>query len=214
MSLFICNYCLRTHPNPGAKAKHEKHCKLNPDYVKAFRSPFAGVKKGNIPWNKGKKSSIPAWNKGIKGSTSGRASSEEKELKRIQKISEKAKINNGGYRKGSGRGKKGYYKNIWCDSSWELAFVIYNIDHNIPFLRNTKFFLYKYKGITKKYYPDFIINDTYYEIKGYYSDQFQSKLDHFNEKICILDKQSIKKYTDYAMAKYGKDYTKLYHFGE
>lgn len=30
----------------------------------------------------------------------------------------------GGLRVGSGRGKKGWYKGIHCDSSWELAFVV------------------------------------------------------------------------------------------
>jgi len=37
----------------------------------------------------------------------------------------------GGKRIGSGRGKSGWYKGYWCDSSWELAYVIYNIDHDV-----------------------------------------------------------------------------------
>lgn len=27
------------------------------------------------------------------------------------------------------RGYKGWYKGIWCDSSWELAYVIFNLEH-------------------------------------------------------------------------------------
>lgn len=42
----------------------------------------------------------------------------------------------GGYRKGSGVGKSGWYNGIYCDSSWELAYVIYHIDNNLPIIRN------------------------------------------------------------------------------
>lgn len=64
-----------------------------------------------------------------------------------QKISATAKVNklSGGYREGSGRGKKGIYKGYYCDSSWELAYVIYNLEHDIKFERNTQTFEYEYK---------------------------------------------------------------------
>jgi hypothetical protein len=42
----------------------------------------------------------------------------------------------GQYREGSGRGKKGRYKGHWYDSSYELAFVIYALDHGFWFERN------------------------------------------------------------------------------
>ena len=54
------------------------------------------------------------------------------EIERRKKISDKMKkVGGGGYRKGSGRRKKGWYKGFWCDSSWELAWVIYQIEHDI-----------------------------------------------------------------------------------
>ena len=43
-------------------------------------------------------------------------------------------------------GIKGWYKGFWCDSSWELAYVIYNLDHGIEFRRNTEKFEYEYCG--------------------------------------------------------------------
>lgn len=55
MSNFICQYCSRPTTNVGANAKHEKHCKHNPNRVKAFRSPKAGKQQGSPTWNKGKK---------------------------------------------------------------------------------------------------------------------------------------------------------------
>ena len=69
----------------------------------------------------------------------------------------------GGHRKGSGRGKKGTYKGYYCDSSWELAYVVYNIDHDIQFERNETTFTYVFDGKEHKYLPDFSIGDVYIE---------------------------------------------------
>ena len=57
-----------------------------------------------------------------------------------QRISQSGRVNKlaGGYRRGSGRGKKGWYKGYWCDSSWELAWVIYSLEHGVEFTRNWK----------------------------------------------------------------------------
>lgn len=37
---------------------------------------------------------------------------------------------------------RGYYDNIWCDSSWELAFVVYCKEHNMSIERNKQSFEY------------------------------------------------------------------------
>ena len=72
--------------------------------------------------------------------------------------------NCGGYREGSGRGKSGYYKGIFCSSTYELVYVIYRLDHNLPVKR--------FEGVLQneklKYIPDFIEDNTIVEIKGYY----------------------------------------------
>ena len=73
----------------------------------------------------------------------------------------------GGVRKGAGRSKSGYYKNIFCNSTYELAYVIYNLDHGVEFVRNNEGFEYEYLGRKLKYYPDFIEGNLYIEIKGY-----------------------------------------------
>jgi len=116
----------------------------------------------------------------------------------------------GGYKYGSGRGKKGWYKGYWCDSSWELAWVIYNIDHEITFERNKQGFEYEYNNKKYKYYPDFIIGDTYYEIKGYVNEKTKYKLSNFPNKLIVLYKDDMKKYLDYVKQKYGNDFIKLY----
>ena len=42
----------------------------------------------------------------------------------------------GGIKKGSSRGKCGWYNGYWCDSSYELAWIIYQLEFNINFKRN------------------------------------------------------------------------------
>lgn len=71
----------------------------------------------------------------------------------------------GGYRQGSGRSKSGYYKGIYCGSTYELCWVIYNIDHNVQFTRFSG--KLEYDGV--RYYPDFLLDDgkTIIETKGY-----------------------------------------------
>lgn len=154
------------------------------------------------------------------GRCTGKASSIEKEELRRQKISNtmKKNPNAGGKRHGSGRGFQGWYKGIWCDSSWELAWVIYNLDHNIHFTRYDGYFEYEFNGTKHKYYPDFQLEDgTIVEIKGVEkSDQWKAKVFQFplNKKLQIIGKYEISKYLDYVINLYGKDFIKLYENGE
>jgi hypothetical protein len=141
----------------------------------------------------------------------------KKELERKKKISETMKKNpsSGGLRKGSGRGKKGWYKGFWCDSSWELSWVIYNLDHNIPFIRNTQYFTYQMNGKIKKYYPDFIIEDVFYEIKGrrnfeQIDEENKQKIMQFEKKLVVLYEEEMKPYLNYVIDKYGKNFYNLY----
>lgn len=118
----------------------------------------------------------------------------------------------GGFRLGAGRGKKGWYKGYYCDSSWELAFVMYNLDHHISFKRNTEAFEYIFKGKIRKYIPDWLIGDKYVEIKGYWSKQWQAKLDQFpkNKTIEVIDKFTIAPYLEYAIQHYGENFISSY----
>lgn len=118
----------------------------------------------------------------------------------------------GGYQPNSiKKHKKGLYKDYWCDSSWELAFVIYNLEQNIIFKRNTEKFQYEYKGKKLNWIPDFILEDnSYIEIKGYYGELAKAKENSFPYKLEIIEKEKIKKYLDYVINNYGKDFIKLY----
>lgn len=143
----------------------------------------------------------------------GQANTVELEQERRKKISKAMKNNPlaGGLRKGSGIGKKGWYKGIFCDSSWELAFVIYHIDHNIPIKRCEEKRPYKYNGKIHYYNPDFIVDNKIIEIKGFNTKQWQAKMLN-NEDIIVLYEENIKPYIEYVKNKYGENYIEMYEY--
>lgn len=116
----------------------------------------------------------------------------------------------GGYRKGSGRGKSGWYMGYWCDSSYELAFVVYNIEHEIIFERNKEGFEYFYENKKHLYYPDFIVDNKYYEIKGYDRKQDTIKYLSISKPLIILHKNELREIISYVENKYGKNYIEIY----
>lgn len=115
----------------------------------------------------------------------------------------------GGYREGSGRGKQGWYKGIHCDSSWELAYLVYHLDHNLYIERCKEKRQYVWNNKQHTYYPDFITDDGIIEIKGYSTDQWKSKEEQ-NPDVKVLYKNEIKPYLDYVTNTYGTDFIKLY----
>lgn len=183
--------------------------KENGTYVNNFHN------KNKEPWNKGlTKETDKRIEKGLKTlkehyqqgliipSRLGKHLSKETKLK-LSKC--------GGYKLGSGRGKQGWYKGYWCDSSWELAYVIYNLEHDIKFDRNKEGFEYEFENKKYKYYPDFILEDgTYVEIKGYLDKKNNAKINSFNKKLIVIDKKGIQEYINYVVEKYGKNYIELY----
>ena len=128
----------------------------------------------------------------------------------------KMKLNpkTGGLRAGSGRGIQGWYKGYYCRSTWELAWLCYQLDNDIKVSACEENFEYMVDGKIHKYYPDFKIGDDFIEIKGYHNKIVQAKIDQFpkNLKLIMIEgKQNIKKYIDYAISNYGeKFWIKLY----
>jgi hypothetical protein len=207
-----CPYCKKEYSIIGIGSHIWR---MHTEEGKEFK-PFLG--KSNPSSNRGKtneeiygKERAEEISLKISKKVTGRASTPEKEEERKRKISENGKGKIGGYREGSGRGKQGRYKGIWCDSSWELAWVIYNIDHAIEFERNKDKFEYRYKNKIKKYIPDFKLKDgTYIEIKGYETEQWKEKLKQFKEKIIVINAEEIKPFLNYVKNKYGYNFINLY----
>lgn len=133
--------------------------------------------------------------------------------KKLLSIRSKANPTSGGLRQGSGTGKHGWYKGYYCDSTYELVYVIYNIDHNISFERNKK--SYEYIGTDDKlhlYYPDFIQDNMIVEIKGVLDLNVYRKLaaiDDYPVKLLLLE--DLKPMFEYVKNTYTyKDITELY----
>lgn len=119
----------------------------------------------------------------------------------------KCNPNCGGYREGSGRAKSGYYKGIYCGSTYELVWAIYQIDNNIPFKR--------FEGVLEgngiKYIPDFLIDNTIYEMKGFESeDSVNAKTKLAISKgydVVVLRKEQLKK--EFEWVKNNYEYSRL-----
>lgn len=108
----------------------------------------------------------------------------------------------GGFRENSGRSKHGYYKGIYCGSTYELVWVIYNLDHHIKFSRFPT--MLESNGV--RYIPDFLIDNEIQEIKGF-GDKFkierkcQVARDNGYD-IVVLYKKDIQYMFDYVISKY------------
>jgi hypothetical protein len=110
----------------------------------------------------------------------------------------------GGYREGSGRSKSGYYRGIYCGSTYELCWVIYSLDHGIEFTR----FPGKLEKDKVVYYPDFLLADgkTIVETKGYEKEEVVNKktlvAESFGYNVVVLRKNDLKYAFDYVKEKY------------
>lgn len=145
------------------------------------------------------------------GTHCGKCKDPEKELSRREKISLAMKGNtNWKFNKTRGNGKKGWYNNIFCDSTWELAFVVYHIEHNIDIKRCDLQLEYIWNNEKHIYNPDFIVNGQIIEIKGRKTKQSEAKHKQF-PNIQVIDKDSIQIYLNYVTEKYGNNFwEKLY----
>lgn len=113
----------------------------------------------------------------------------------------------------SGKGKRGFYDNIYFHSSWELAFYVYHKEvDSLIFKKNTKIVLeYKYNDNIHKFIPDFIhpITNEIYEIKAYlYSKKEEAKYDQYKNKIRFLFGTKLTTHIEYVTIKYGREFTK------
>lgn len=200
------NYCPTV-----VKKNIEKHKGKTPS--RKCLSAARKARKGAGSWNKGltketdervAKNST-AVSQALIGKTGTKHSKETKN--KLSVIAKKRKL--GGYVKGSGRGKSGWYKGFYCDSSWELAYVIYCIDHNIKIERNKQLRKYKLNGEEKGYIPDFIVDGVLIEIKGYRTIEWEAK-HRYNPDVKVLYEKDLKEVFDYVKNKYGTNFINLY----
>jgi hypothetical protein len=121
----------------------------------------------------------------------------------------------GGYRKGSGRGKHGWYQNFYLDSNYELAYLIYCLDHNINIERNKTSFTYLDEtNQERKYYPDFRVNGKLTEIKGFYVKDLNAKINSVTEPIDVLFPKDLTQIFEYVENKTNLKINQLYQLYE
>lgn len=131
--------------------------------------------------------------------------------KKDQKYHKKCWLSiSGGLKEGTSRSKHGWYKEYWCDSSYELAFLIYCLDHEIKIERNREGFEYVFENKKHLFYPDFIVDGKYVEIKNFESDLTDAKILYFPHEIKVYYRKTIQPFLKYVKNKYGNNFISLY----
>ena len=118
------------------------------------------------------------------------------------------------HRENNTYGKSGYYQGIYCASSWELAFLIYNKDLAKDIKRCDLTFNYVMKDIEHTYFPDFIMDNIIYEVKGRELEDVKFKTESVIKagyKIEVIRRKEILPIIKEIKIKYKvKDITQLY----
>lgn len=186
---------------------------VHTEYGKELVKKANNGRRGKSSWNQGLTSETDDRIKqaSVKISQSLQGVSRPHTEETRKKISERMKVVGGGYRRGSGIGKSGWYNEIWCDSSWELAFVLWCEIHRKPIVRNTKSYVYEVNGKQHKYYPDFIVDGEIVEIKGrrVVDEVISAKMAACPQARLLLE-ADMKPILAEVIEKYGNDFCKLY----
>ena len=124
--------------------------------------------------------------------------------------------------------KRYMYKGEKFDSSWELYYYVYMIEHGHTIVRNTQlFYQYECMGNSYRYFPDFIVDGEIVEIKGDHlldADKHLTKvyeIDDFDKlkakdecmvknNVKLILKDEILPIINEVQHKYGKDFHKAY----
>lgn len=220
--MFSCKFCNKECKNANSLRNHERLCKLNPNrQISAMEKPDWHTKygighKACNQYIKAKQLGLPKPTLSDESrqriSIAGKNRPPISEYTRKKLSESMKKVYSINPPKVAGRSKCGTYKGIYCRSSWELAFVIYNLEHNIRFEANKKCFKYIWNNEEHSYFPDFYYpdTDTYVEVKGYYDTKAQEKTRQFKGNLQILQKPEMQSYLDYCINKYGENFIELY----
>jgi hypothetical protein len=200
-----CIKCNNEHDGTFGSGKYcSKSCANSRTFSEDSKKKKREANKNQIPWNKNIRWAVVTSKCLYCGSNIEHLKSNPKKYH-----SECWLKASGGHRKGSGVGKSGWYKGYWCDSSYELAWIIYQLEHNKPFERNKVRYEYEWNGKIKEYIPDFIQNNDIIEIKGYLTEQTKVKLKSVRN-LKVLFRRDLNKEFEYVETKYGKNFIELY----
>jgi hypothetical protein len=113
------------------------------------------------------------------------------------------------------KGLKGYYEEIWFDSSWELAYYLWMVEANRIIPKRNKSIYFDYEdanGVKRRTKPDFILpSGELIEIKGYPNVHTEAKFNATKDKVRYLFREDLKEALLYTRKKYGNDFTKKFY---
>lgn len=217
----FCKFCGKECKNLNSLRNHERLCKLNLTRQLTTFEKYGPIenfnKKGRASWNKGLtkdndkrifKFAQNLANRYANGELIGSGTGRIQSLESISKM-----LKTRASRGKKSRYKFGWYDGIPCDSSWELAFILYNKLNDIEVRRCSESFSYvDSAGNNHQYFPDFIVDDIYYEIKGQKLFNVDEKVEQFpSDKILILvTAKEIYPIIKIVKQAYGQDFTRLY----
>lgn len=221
-----CQFCGKECKNRNSLCNHERLCKENPDvqdksYLYMPRPNFNRC--GRDAWNKGltkytnesirrqAEEQKRRYQSGELPKPKWPLSSEESREKHKLSMKRVYSISRERPRK---KFKAGIYNGIECDSSWELAYLLYCLDNNISIVRNHRGFKYRWDDGEHTYFPDFYLpeEDTYVEIKGYKVDRDDQKINQFplDLKLKVIKKDDMKPILKEVRRIHGNDFIELY----
>lgn len=116
-----------------------------------------------------------------------------------------------GYNEKAGARYVGWYNEIYCNSSWELAYILYCEEKGLKPVRCKEFFEYEFEGKKYKYYPDFILDGVYIEIKGIVRAKDIAKWRYFPKTLIVHGEKVLLPIIKYIKKKYGKEFYKLFY---
>lgn len=110
--------------------------------------------------------------------------------------------------KGNATCRHGNYQGIHLDSTYELVYCVWCQSQGYEIKRCTQGFPYMWEGKEHLYYPDFIVDGTYVEIKGYWTEKVQAKINAFPKDLPykILYRDDLRECFNYCIQNYGKRY--------
>jgi len=168
--------------------------------TKEVKKKISDSLKGNVPWNKGNN-----WKQvNLICKYCNKEFVSYKDRKFCSKeCADKGhdNTNTGGYRNGSGMSHNGYYRGIYCGSTYELVWVIYRLDNDLSVER----FPGCIEGEGIKYYPDFVENKHIYEMKGFWTELVDKKCElaiNNGYTIDVLYKSDLKREFDWVKDNY------------
>ena len=217
-----CRFCGRICKNLNSLRCHERLCKENPNHqeshLKEYNLNKVGKKRVGIYENCNCKfCQKPFLNKCAKSFHERFCfKNPNKEIKPVseeakKKIGEASrKRGAGGYEVGKlgGKGKRGYYKGLYCMSSWELAFVYYYLEHGSIVEQCKEHFPYEMNGKKHLYTPDFIVDGIYYEIKNWHRPDTDFKIAAFpkDKKLILIEGSQNNVYLNFVKEKWGNNF--------